>query len=71
MLTEKCSAILQNKLPEKKNDPGSFTIPCLVGSLAVSNALADLGASINLMPYAVFLRLGLEEPKPPHDPPIS
>ena len=64
VLNEKCSAILQNKLPEKKNDPGSVTIPCLVGGLAVSNALADLGASINLMPYAVFLRLGLEEPKP-------
>ncbi|XP_076883508.1 uncharacterized protein LOC143532304 [Bidens hawaiensis] len=27
------------------------------------NALADLGASINLMPYAVFSKLGLGEPK--------
>ncbi|XP_022003224.1 uncharacterized protein LOC110900652 [Helianthus annuus] len=46
------------------NDPGSFTIPCLIGSLSVSNALADLGASINLMPYAVFAKLDLGEPKP-------
>ncbi|XP_076889029.1 uncharacterized protein LOC143539662 [Bidens hawaiensis] len=45
-------------------DPGSFTIPCLIGSLSVSNALADLGASINLMPYSVFAKLDLGEPKP-------
>ncbi|XP_076943693.1 uncharacterized protein LOC143614023 [Bidens hawaiensis] len=63
-LNEECSAVLQNKLPTKKTDPGSFTIPCLIGDLFVSNALADLGASINLMPYAVFSKLGLGEPKP-------
>ncbi|XP_076902974.1 uncharacterized protein LOC143557896 [Bidens hawaiensis] len=45
-------------------DPGSFTIPCLIGSLSISNALADLGASINLMPYSVFVKLDLGEPKP-------
>ncbi|KAK1423118.1 hypothetical protein QVD17_18413 [Tagetes erecta] len=64
ILSEECSAVLQSKLPQKKTDPGSFTIPCLIGSLSVSNALADLGASINLMPYAVFSRLDLGEPKP-------
>ncbi|KAD7477475.1 hypothetical protein E3N88_00611 [Mikania micrantha] len=63
-LSEECSAILQNKLPQKMNDPGSFTVPCLIGSLSVTNALADLGASINLMPYAVFEKLGVEELKP-------
>ncbi|XP_022031126.1 uncharacterized protein LOC110932073 [Helianthus annuus] len=63
-LNEECSAVLQNKLPKKMNDPGSFTIPCLIGSLSVSNALADLGARINLMPYAVFAKLDLGEPKP-------
>ncbi|XP_076929165.1 uncharacterized protein LOC143593414 [Bidens hawaiensis] len=63
-LNEECSAVLQNKLPKKMTDPGSFTIPCLIGSLSVSNALADLGASINLMPYSVFAKLDLGEPKP-------
>ncbi|KAG8499030.1 hypothetical protein CXB51_005405 [Gossypium anomalum] len=63
-LNEECSAILQNKLPTKLKDPGSFTIPCLIGSLNVENALTDLGASINLMPYKMFKQLGLEEPKP-------
>ncbi|XP_076904480.1 uncharacterized protein LOC143559945 [Bidens hawaiensis] len=59
-LNKECSTILQNKLPEKMTDPGSFTIPCLIGSLSVSNALAYLGASINLMPYAVFAKLGID-----------
>ena len=58
------SAILQNKLPKKMTDPGSFTIPCLIGNLSVNNALADLGASINLMPYSLYAKLGLGEPKP-------
>ncbi|KAK5811590.1 hypothetical protein PVK06_026938 [Gossypium arboreum] len=58
-----CSAILQNKLPNKLKDPGSFTIPCLIGSLDVNNALADLGASINIMPYKMFKKLGLGKPK--------
>ncbi|KAG8498696.1 hypothetical protein CXB51_005123 [Gossypium anomalum] len=58
-----CSAILQNRLPKKLKDPGSFTIPCLIGSLTVNNTLADLGASINIMPYKMFKQLGLGKPK--------
>ncbi|KAG8472953.1 hypothetical protein CXB51_035041 [Gossypium anomalum] len=58
-----CSAILQNKLPNKLKDPGSFTIPWLIGSLDVNNALADLGASINAMPHQMFKQLGLGKPK--------
>ncbi|KAI3775869.1 hypothetical protein L1987_45625 [Smallanthus sonchifolius] len=45
-------------------DPGSFTILCVIGGLSVGNALAYLGASINLMPYSVFKKLGLGEPQP-------
>ncbi|CAL1413408.1 unnamed protein product [Linum trigynum] len=62
MLNEECSAILQNKLPEKRKDPGSFTIPCMIGSLHIGKSLADLGASINVMPYKLFKKLGLGEP---------
>ncbi|KAK5839228.1 hypothetical protein PVK06_008002 [Gossypium arboreum] len=58
-----CSAILQNKLPHKLKDPGSFTIPCLIGSLDINHALADLGAIINIMPYKMFKQLGLGKPK--------
>src|SRR5262249_54848586 len=63
-LSEECLAILQNKLPQKLKDPGSFTIPCTIGSLSIDRALADLGAGINLMPYSMFKRLGLGEPRP-------
>lgn len=44
-------------------DLGSFTIPCLIGSLNVNNALADLGMSINVMSYKIFKQLGLGKPK--------
>ncbi|KAK1419540.1 hypothetical protein QVD17_28715 [Tagetes erecta] len=63
-LSERCSAVVQNKLPEKLADPGVFTIPCLFGSSTVNHALADLGASINLMPYSIYKRLGLGDPTP-------
>ncbi|XP_010247987.1 PREDICTED: uncharacterized protein LOC104590915 [Nelumbo nucifera] len=63
-LNEECSAIFLNKLPQKLKDPVSFTIPCTIGSLKINKALHDLGASINLMPYSVFKKLGLSEPQP-------
>ncbi|XP_071740346.1 uncharacterized protein [Rutidosis leptorrhynchoides] len=64
-LNEACSAILQKqKLPPKLGDPGSFIIPCLLGDSVVYDALADLGASVNLMPYSLYLKLGLEDLKP-------
>ncbi|XP_073036980.1 uncharacterized protein [Primulina eburnea] len=63
-LTEECSAILQKKLPQKLKDPGSFTIPCIIGSTHVNKALCDLGASINLMPLSIYRDLELGEVKP-------
>ncbi|XP_052488025.1 uncharacterized protein LOC128041754 [Gossypium raimondii] len=63
-LNEECSTILQNKLSTKLKDPKIFTIPCFIGSLSIEKALADLSASINLMPYKMFKQLGLGEPKP-------
>ncbi|GJX51806.1 DNA-directed DNA polymerase [Tanacetum coccineum] len=63
-MNERCSAVLLNKLPSKEEDPGSFTIPCDIGHLHIDNALADLGASISLMPYRMYEKLGLGEPKP-------
>ncbi|XP_075492505.1 uncharacterized protein LOC142530560 [Primulina tabacum] len=63
-LTENCSALVQNKIPPKLKDPGSFSIPCTIGDVVFHKALCDLGASINLMPFSVFRKLGLGEPKP-------
>ncbi|GKD86200.1 DNA-directed DNA polymerase [Tanacetum coccineum] len=62
-MNKRCSAVLLNKLPSKEKDPESFTIPCNIGQLHIDNALADLGASISLMPYTMYEKLGLGEPK--------
>ncbi|GJU44653.1 DNA-directed DNA polymerase [Tanacetum coccineum] len=63
-MNERCSVVLLNKLPSKEKDPGSFTIPCQISHLQINNALADLGASISLMAYTMYEKLGLGEPKP-------
>ncbi|GJS82982.1 reverse transcriptase domain-containing protein [Tanacetum coccineum] len=64
MMNERCSAVLLNKLPSKEKDPVSFTIPCHTSDLHINNGLADLGASISLIPYTMYEKLGLGEPKP-------
>ncbi|KAK8554077.1 hypothetical protein V6N12_031055 [Hibiscus sabdariffa] len=51
-------------LPMKKKDPGSFIIPCSIGDHFMGNALCDLGSSVNLMPKAVFKKLGIEIERP-------
>ncbi|GKA09290.1 uncharacterized mitochondrial protein-like protein, partial [Tanacetum coccineum] len=51
-------------LPPKEKDPRSFILPCVIGNTTVSNALADLGASISVMPFSMFKRLCLGNPKP-------
>nr|GEW30961.1 hypothetical protein [Tanacetum cinerariifolium]GEY62718.1 hypothetical protein [Tanacetum cinerariifolium] len=63
-MNERCSLVLLNKLPSKEKDLGSFTIPYDIGHLHINKALADLGASISLMPYTTYEKLGLGEPKP-------
>ncbi|GJX33406.1 DNA-directed DNA polymerase [Tanacetum coccineum] len=62
-MNERCLVVLLNKIPSKEKDIGSFTIPCDIGQLHINNALADLGASIRLMPYTMYEKLGLGEPK--------
>ncbi|GKA74868.1 DNA-directed DNA polymerase [Tanacetum coccineum] len=64
IINKRCSAILLNKLPFKEKDPGSFTIPYDIGHLHINNTLADLGASISLVPYMMYEKLGVWEPKP-------
>ncbi|GJW98020.1 reverse transcriptase domain-containing protein [Tanacetum coccineum] len=60
-LNEHCSAVILNKLPEKLGDPGKFLIPCDFPGMDECLALADLGASINLMPLSVWKKLSLPE----------
>ncbi|KAK9007300.1 hypothetical protein V6N11_051129 [Hibiscus sabdariffa] len=51
-------------LPMKKKDPGSFIIHCSIGNNFMGNALCDLGSSVNLMPKAVFKKLGIGIERP-------
>nr|GFB30195.1 reverse transcriptase domain-containing protein [Tanacetum cinerariifolium] len=54
----------KNKFPRKLGDPGKFLISCEFPRLDECLALADLGASINLMPLSVWEGLSLPELTP-------
>ncbi|CAN6579318.1 unnamed protein product [Malus baccata var. baccata] len=58
-VSENVSAMLQRKLPPKCKDPGSFTIPCVIGNTRFDHAMLDLGASTNVMPYSVYASMNL------------
>nr|GEY05631.1 reverse transcriptase domain-containing protein [Tanacetum cinerariifolium] len=60
-VNENCSAVILKKLPEKLGDPDKFLIPCDFPELDECLALADLGASINLMPLSIWRKLSLPE----------
>nr|GFC16984.1 reverse transcriptase domain-containing protein [Tanacetum cinerariifolium] len=63
-MNEHCSAVILNKLPRKLGDPGKFLIPCEFSRMDGCLALADLGASINLMPHSVWEGFSLPELTP-------
>ena len=60
-LTATCSVVIQKSLLVKMQDPGSFTIPCTIGSFEFKKALCDSGHGINLMPLLVVKKLSLGE----------
>ncbi|XP_070015954.1 uncharacterized protein [Nicotiana sylvestris] len=59
-----CSAVVTRPIAKKLSDPRSFTIPCTIGDFAFAKALNDLGANINLMPLAIYKRLGIGRARP-------
>ena len=63
-LTATCNVVIQKTLPEKRQDPGNFTIPCKIRDADMGKALCDSRASINLMPLSVAQRLSLGELTP-------
>nr|GEZ26143.1 hypothetical protein [Tanacetum cinerariifolium] len=63
-MNEHCSAVILNKLPRKLGDPEKVLIPCEFSGMDECLALADLGASINLMPLSVWEGLSLPELTP-------
>lgn len=64
MLTAECSAIIQNNMPAKLKDPGSFSIPCIIGKFVIDKTLCDLGANVSLMPISICEKLKLGEVRP-------
>nr|GFA87375.1 reverse transcriptase domain-containing protein [Tanacetum cinerariifolium] len=63
-INEHCSAVILNKLPRKLGDPSKFLIPCEFPGMSECLALADLGASINLMPLSVWEGISLPDLTP-------
>ncbi|XP_070002323.1 uncharacterized protein [Nicotiana sylvestris] len=63
-LAQTCSVVVTRLTTEKLSNPGSFTIPCTIGNNAYAKVLCDLGASINLMPLAIYKSLGIGRARP-------
>ena len=60
-MTEQSTSLIRNNLPPKYKDPRSPTISKVVENSKLGHALVDLGASVNLLPYSVYVELGLGE----------
>nr|XP_016438058.1 PREDICTED: uncharacterized protein LOC107764045 [Nicotiana tabacum] len=63
-VTHRVISIIATTTVEKKEDPRAFTIPCTTGLRNFARALCDNGASINLMPFAIYKQFGLSMPRP-------
>nr|GEZ44729.1 DNA-directed DNA polymerase [Tanacetum cinerariifolium] len=63
-LNEHCSSVLQKKLPKKLGGPDKFLIPCDFLGMAECLALANLDASITLMPLSMWIKLSLPDLSP-------
>jgi len=63
-ISTQVSDIIQNKIPKKLPDLGSFVLNCGILNESFERCLCDLGSSVNLMPRSVALRLGLTNLEP-------
>ena len=63
-MTEQSTSLIRNNLPPKYKDTGSPTISIVVGNSKLECALVDLGASMNFLPYSVYVELRLGELEP-------
>ncbi|XP_075096505.1 uncharacterized protein LOC142174583 [Nicotiana tabacum] len=63
-LTQTYSAVVTRPMAQKVSDPGSFTVPCTIGSYAFAKTMCDLGANINLMPLAIYRKLAIGRARP-------
>ncbi|GJV68188.1 DNA-directed DNA polymerase [Tanacetum coccineum] len=58
------TTLLDNALPNKEKGPWSFTLPCIIDNMYFNKALADLRASVSVMPFSTYTKLGLGELAP-------
>ncbi|XP_047256127.1 uncharacterized protein LOC124888882 [Capsicum annuum] len=58
-ITHHCSAMMTSAYVKKKKDPGAFTISYTIGAFTFGRVLCDHGASVNVLPYAIFHKIGL------------
>ena len=63
-MIEQSTSLIRNNFPTKYKDPGRPTISIVVGNSKLGHALVDLGASVNLLSYSVYVELGLGELEP-------
>nr|GEU44557.1 hypothetical protein [Tanacetum cinerariifolium] len=63
-LNDRCTTTLHNQPPLVQNDPGSFTLPCLIGNSKIRSVFVDLGAGINVMPFSMFKKLKIWDLQP-------
>ncbi|XP_074288602.1 uncharacterized protein LOC141613759 [Silene latifolia] len=63
-MEESCSAHIRNKMSTKLGDPGSFSIPCIVGGVPILRGLCDLGASVSVIPLKVAKKIGIHSLAP-------
>jgi len=59
-----CNVVILEEFPPKRKNLCSCSIPCMVHKVKIDGALCDLGASVSLMPYSIFQKLGLGESQP-------
>ena len=63
-MTKQSTSLIRNNFPPKYKDPGSPTISIVVGNSKLGDVLVDLGARVNLLPYSVYVEIGLGELEP-------
>ncbi|CAM8934700.1 unnamed protein product [Rhodiola kirilowii] len=63
-MSRNVSAVIQRKVPPKCGDPGTYTISCTIGNIRIENCMLDLGASINVLPFSIYLCLKIGPLKP-------
>ncbi|GJW62816.1 hypothetical protein Tco_0112151 [Tanacetum coccineum] len=56
--------IVEHGLPKKMCDLGNFVLLVKLNGTIEMNALVDTGASVSVLPYCLFMNLGLGDPKP-------